>query len=156
MVRLLCDEMLHRLGRWLRAAGYDTAITASGLRDREVIELCIAEGRILLTKDRELASAARSVIRVVLLAGTSTDADARAVGDALNLDWQYAPFTRCVIDNARLRPAASKDAAHLPQNARASGGPVFVCPACGRIYWSGGHVWRMRRRLASWQHNGGG
>src|SRR4030081_174258 len=26
VVRLYCDEMLTRLGRWLRAAGYDTAI----------------------------------------------------------------------------------------------------------------------------------
>jgi uncharacterized protein with PIN domain len=155
-MRLLCDEMLHRIGRWLRAAGYDTAIVSSGLRDREVIERCIAEGRILLTKDRQLASAAREAIRVVLLVGAGIDADARAIADALDLDWQHAPFTRCVIDNARLVPAAPKYEAHIPLNARASGGPVVVCPACGRIYWSGGHVRRMRRRLVSWQRKGRG
>ena len=148
--------MLHRLGRWLRAAGYDTAIISSGLRDREVIERCNAEGRILLTKDRALATAARKAMRVVLLVGAGIDADARAVADALELDWQHAPFTRCVIDNARLLPAAAKYEAHVPPNARASGGPVFLCPACGRIYWSGGHVRRMRQRLVSWQRKGGG
>jgi uncharacterized protein with PIN domain len=26
----LCDEMLKGLGRWLRAAGYDTVIAAAG------------------------------------------------------------------------------------------------------------------------------
>jgi hypothetical protein len=29
--RFLCDEMLHGLGRWLRAAGYDTVIAESGI-----------------------------------------------------------------------------------------------------------------------------
>jgi H+/gluconate symporter-like permease len=30
-VRFLCDEMLKGLGRWLRAAGYVTAIATGGL-----------------------------------------------------------------------------------------------------------------------------
>ncbi|RFA27009.1 hypothetical protein CAI21_15770 [Alkalilimnicola ehrlichii] len=34
--RLLCDEMLLRLARWLRAAGYDTALAVSGMQDRAV------------------------------------------------------------------------------------------------------------------------
>jgi uncharacterized protein with PIN domain len=153
-MRLLCDEMLHRLGRWLRAAGYDTAIVSAGLRDREVVEQCIVEGRILLTKDRQLASAARQAIRVVLLGDAGIDAEAHAVADALDLDWQHAPFTRCVVDNACLVPAAPKDDAHIPLDARASGGPVLVCPVCQRTYWSGGHVRRMRRRLVSWQRRG--
>jgi uncharacterized protein with PIN domain len=45
VVRLYCDEMLTRLGRWLRAAGYDTAIAESGLADTGIIAQCAAEGR---------------------------------------------------------------------------------------------------------------
>ena len=33
-LRFLCDEMLAGLGRWLRIAGYDTAIARRGRRDR--------------------------------------------------------------------------------------------------------------------------
>src|SRR5438128_10712908 len=51
-VRLYCDEMLARLGRWLRAAGYDTAIAAGGLPDAALIARCAAEARILVTRDR--------------------------------------------------------------------------------------------------------
>ena len=47
VVRLYCDEMLSRLGRWLRAAGYDTAIAESGLADTGIIAQCAAEGRAL-------------------------------------------------------------------------------------------------------------
>src|SRR3977135_3678526 len=54
VVRLYCDEMLTRLGRWLRAAGYDTAIAENGMPDAALIARCVAEDRILLTRDRHL------------------------------------------------------------------------------------------------------
>ena len=36
-VRLLCDEMLKGIGRWLRAAGYDTAIAQDGVADEDLL-----------------------------------------------------------------------------------------------------------------------
>jgi uncharacterized protein with PIN domain len=36
-VKLFCDEMLGRLGRWLRVAGYDAAIAKGGATDAEII-----------------------------------------------------------------------------------------------------------------------
>ena len=35
--KFLCDEMLWGLGRWLRAAGYDTATAARGLAGGELL-----------------------------------------------------------------------------------------------------------------------
>ena len=52
---LLCDRMLIRLGRWLRAAGYDTEIAADAIADRLLLDHAIREGRLLLTRDRKLA-----------------------------------------------------------------------------------------------------
>ncbi|MFC1747188.1 Mut7-C RNAse domain-containing protein [Pseudomonadota bacterium] len=37
--KFLCDEMLQRVGRWLRVAGYDTLIAVPGTPDRELIAL---------------------------------------------------------------------------------------------------------------------
>jgi uncharacterized protein with PIN domain len=51
--------MLHGLGRWLRAAGYDTVTAAGGLSDRALAARCAEEGRVLLTKDRRLAKQGR-------------------------------------------------------------------------------------------------
>jgi cobalamin biosynthesis Mg chelatase CobN len=42
-VRLLCDEMLKGIGRWLRAAGYDTAIAASSTSDDDLLAQARAE-----------------------------------------------------------------------------------------------------------------
>jgi hypothetical protein len=94
MRRFLCDEMLRGLGRWLRAARYDTVITGGGLPDHALAARCAEEDRILLTKNRYLATTVIGT-PVVLLPGDGIDEAARALRIALDIDWQHAPFTRC-------------------------------------------------------------
>jgi uncharacterized protein with PIN domain len=149
-VRLLCDEMLARLGRWLRAAGYDTEIAQGSTSDKALVAQCAAEGRVLLTRDRHLAeiAAARGVC-VLRLADSSIEVQARTLRHEFGINWQYAPFTRCLVDNAPLGPAAPEAASKVPPSSRATGGPLRVCPSCGRLYWPGGHVRRMLARLSS-------
>ena len=149
-VKLLCDEMLARLGRYLRAAGYDTAIGAAGEHDRALLARAIAEDRMLLTCDRAMLARRDAAGRVMVLPH-GLDPGARALGERLDIDWLAAPFTRCLVDNARLRPATRAEHARLPERARAVGGPVRACPDCGRLFWPGSHVKRMADRLARWQ-----
>lgn len=149
-MRLMCDEMLLRLGRWLRAAGYDTAIAEGAADDAALIARCAAERRVLVTRDRRLAALGGAAVPVVRLTENRLDEQACALKTALAIDWQHAPFTRCVIDNTVLGPAPPEAAARVPPASRAAGGPVQQCPACGRLYWPGGHVRRMRERLAAW------
>jgi uncharacterized protein len=155
-MRLFCDEMLLRLGRWLRAAGYDTATAAGGLGDRELIRRCAAEGRILLTRDRQLAARARSAVAVMPLAAGGIAAQAGALKAALGIDWERAPFTRCLVDNAPLAAARAAALAEVPPASRAAAFPLLRCPECHRLYWPGGHVRRMRARLALWNHPSSG
>ena len=150
MPRFLCDEMLHGLGRWLRAAGYDTVIAEGGIPDRELARRCAGEDRILLTKDRHLATAA-GIAPVVLVKGKSIGETARALRTALDIDWEHAPFSRCIVDNRPLEPAPSYLATEVPERSRADGCPLRMCPECGRLSWLGGHVRRMQQRLAAGQ-----
>jgi hypothetical protein len=149
-MRFLCDRMLVRLGRWLRAAGHDTAIAAAEEADGALIARARAEARTLLTCDRRLKrEGAPNDPWVMLLATGAPDAAARELAARLAVDWQAAPFTRCMLDNAVLRPADAAEAARVPDGV--PDGPVMACPACGRLYWPGSHLRRMRRRLADWQ-----
>ncbi|HJU18458.1 MAG TPA: DUF5615 family PIN-like protein [Stellaceae bacterium] len=125
-MRFLCDEMLQGLGRWLRAAGYDTAIAADGLADRDLLRRARGEDRIVLTRDRSLAGAAERGARIVLVGGDGLDASARALRRALGVDWQYAPFTRCLVDNTPLEAAPPERAAEVPASSRAAGGPLTL------------------------------
>jgi uncharacterized protein with PIN domain len=84
-VRLLCDEMLKGIGRWLRAAGYDTAIARDGTADDELLARARAEDRILLTCDRALA-ARGAPAAVVLLASESLDEAAAVLRERLAID----------------------------------------------------------------------
>jgi uncharacterized protein with PIN domain len=149
-VKLLCDEMLARLGRYLRAAGHDTAIGAGGANDRALLARAIAEDRMLLTCDRAILARRGAAGRVLVLPH-GVDAAARALSERLDIDWLVAPFTRCLIDNALLRPATADERRLVPAQSRAAAHPVRACPACGRLYWPGSHVKRMADRLARWQ-----
>jgi uncharacterized protein with PIN domain len=146
-VKLFCDEMLGRLGRWLRVAGYDTAIAEGGATDAEIVARCTAAGRTLITRDRHLEMRADGRVRVVRLADNSIEAQARVLRITLGIDWQHAPFSRCLVDNSPLDPAPAEMAAQVPPDSGAVGGPLQRCPECGRLYWPGGHVRRMRARL---------
>jgi uncharacterized protein with PIN domain len=145
-MRFLCDEMLARLARLLRAAGYDTALAEAGERDTSMLDRARADGRMLVTRDRELA--ARAGPAAVLLKADAAQAQARALAAVLPIDWRLAPFTRCVMDNAPLREATAQEVAAMPAKAQAGGGPFRACPACGRLYWPGSHVKRMAARLS--------
>jgi len=48
----LCDEMLGRLCRYLRAAGYDALLANGGRSDADLLRQCGEEGRYFLTQDR--------------------------------------------------------------------------------------------------------
>ena len=143
-MRFLCDEMLKGLARLLRAAGYDTYLAVGGEPDADLIKTARREGRILLTRDKRLAASAEES---VIIKGWGVEAEAKSLSRAVVLDWEFAPFTRCVVDNAHLRDAAPEQMEAMPQGARARGGPFRVCPACGRAYWPGSHVRRMEARL---------
>ena len=148
-VRFLCDEMLVGLGRWLRIAGYDTAIADRGRRDRDLVEQAHAENRVLLTRDRRLVEIRWANDRTIVLEGNGIDACARELARRHSLDWTLDPLSRCTLCNTRLELADCRLLDSLPLRIRGRGSPVNVCPRCGHLYWEGSHVPRIRTRLAS-------
>jgi uncharacterized protein with PIN domain len=150
-LRLLFDENLAGLARWVRAAGYDAALAAPGQGDAALLARCGAEGRVLVSRDRRLVMAAAGRVKAVLMVGDDFEAYARVLARALGLDWTFAPFTRCLIDNTPLGPADEVDLARIPAQSRALPGPFRKCSSCGRLYWPGSHVRRMLARLERWR-----
>ena len=144
-MRFLCDEMLLRLARLLRAAGYDTLLAQGGQADTELLQIAEAQDRLLVTRDKQLA--ARAAPGAVLVSGRGAHAEAESLAGAVSIDWRLAPFTRCLVDNAPLRAAGAEERARAPEQARDLPGPFRTCPACGRIYWPGSHVRRLSERL---------
>ena len=134
--------MLAGLARLVRSGGHDAPLAEAGTPDADVAARADAEGRVLVTRDKALAA---SVTGSVLLLEDETDAQAAELFRARGLDPAPAPFTRCVMDNALVRPATPEERRSAPKGAD----PVFACPSCGRVYWAGSHVRRMAERLAA-------
>jgi uncharacterized protein len=136
-LRRLCGEMLKGIGSWLRAAGYDVAIADEGARDDALLARARAENRLLLTCDRRLVACAGAGTAIAVLGSERLDEAARELSKRLGIDWLRAPFTRCLVDNFRLAPAAEEDLSGFPMTARQGAGPIMRCPRCGRVFWPG-------------------
>lgn len=143
--------MLANLAHWLRAAGYDATLATGAASDRDLLAHCREEERVLLTRDRHLAAHASPAIARVLLTVEDLDAQAAALVSALDLDWNRAPFGRCLLDNAPLHEATPLERERVPARARELPGPFRACAVCARVYWPGSHVRRMQARLRRWQ-----
>ena len=146
-MKFLCDEMLGGLARWLRAAGYDAAMATSGAPDRDLVEQAHTQGRTLLTRDRAILDIKGAKAVTHLLKAELLDGWAQELRDGLGVDWQAAPFTRCLVCNVDLIEADALTRARMPEDSRNGEGPFRECPKCHRGYWPGSHVKRMRKRL---------
>lgn len=143
-VRLLADGMLGRLTRWLRLLGYDT-IYAPDTDDAELLRRARAEDRVLLTADRALA--ARPGARTLLIQAQDLPGQLQQVHAELGPP-PGAEFSRCLVCNGRLAQVDKAAlAGRLPPYVLARHHVFFRCPDCGRIYWPGTHVERMRAML---------
>lgn len=145
--RFLCDEMLQRLGRWLRAAGYDTAIARPGTDDRVLVRQAHTEQRLLLTRDRHMARFRNGHGCVVLLEQNSLEGVVAELSRRYAIDWSVKPFSRCLECNTPVVPASAAQRAQLPEGALRLSGQAWYCPSCNKLYWDGGHVRRMRHTL---------
>lgn len=148
--RLLADEMVGRLARYLRAAGCDT-IYARGLSDEEIRALAREEGRVLVTRDRELA---RRTPGAILLESPALAEQWRAVARRLSDLPRDLAFSRCTLCNGELRgirlPPESDRAPGVPWHRLEDGRPLYRCTACGHLYWEGSHSERLRRAIQLW------
>lgn len=148
--KFLCDEMLQRLGRWLRAAGYDTVIAMDAQDDYELLKQARREGRYLITRDQKIMEYRKASETVILLVADSVDECAQILSEQLAIDWLAKPFTRCMVCNTELIDATPQQLAGLSLVKTDHINAAFYCPECRQVFWEGSHVKRMRTHLHDW------
>lgn len=144
--RFVLDVHLGALARRLRLAGVDAAY-ANDAGDDTLIECANAERRALLTQDRGLLRR-RKLWLGAYVRGARPDAQLADVLDRFTP--ALAPWTRCLVCNGLLVPAAKADVAPLLQPGTRRTYQAFSrCARCGRVYWRGAHSRRLEAVVAS-------
>jgi uncharacterized protein with PIN domain len=145
VMRFVADAHLGGLARLLRMAGFDT-LYDNQFRDEEIERIASDEGRVVLTRDRELLKR-RSITHGCYVHALRPAQQVREIFDRLDLARSARPFTLCLACNAPLQPidkAAVLD--QLPPRVRGSYERFSSCAVCGRVFWEGSH-WRQMRDL---------
>jgi len=123
--------------------GYDTAYPEPG-PDRALIDRARAEDRILLTRDKELASRLRDAVEV---RSDDLEEQIREVAAVLRLQL-VDPLSRCSLCNEILAPLPPGEVGGLvPEGVRSRHREFWRCPSCRRVYWQGSHWNKMIERL---------
>lgn len=143
--RLVCDVMLGRLARWLRALGHDAAYDHAA-DDAELVRRAARERRVLVTRDTRIV--APPGVRLVLLRSNGTPGQLRELVGALGIVRHPGLLSRCLVCNTRLRAATLDEIeARAPDHVRATQRDFLACPGCGRVYWSGTHQRKLTAAL---------
>lgn len=146
--KLLADAMLGRLARWLRILGYDTLYVRSAGPEK-LKETALREGRALLTRNTRLKE--KDFPKGFFFVHHDRLADQlREViaGLQLSVDPDRI-FTRCAVCNGELDPIMREQVmGRVPEYVWLNHHEFQGCSVCGRIYWSGSHISRVREKVA--------
>jgi len=146
VMRFVADAHLGGLARLLRMAGFDT-LYDNHFADEAIESLAAQEGRIVLTRDRDLLKR-RSITHGCYVHALKPPLQLREIYDRLDLAHSARPFTLCLHCNAPLRAV---DKALVLQRIPPRSGAIYqhftTCDVCRRVFWQGSHWQRMRALL---------
>jgi uncharacterized protein with PIN domain/sulfur carrier protein ThiS len=144
--RFVADAHLGGLARLLRMAGFDT-LYDNNIDDAEVERHAQCDGRVALTRDRELLKR-RGVLRGCYVRAIKPELQLREVSIRYGLKAAMRPFSLCLGCNVALQRRARADVLdRLPPSVRARHDAFLGCPQCGGVFWQGSHWQRMRALL---------
>lgn len=146
-LKFICDDMVGRLAKWLRILGYDTTYFRG--EDAQLAAISRAEERIVLTRDAKLPQ--QRVLKNCLV--LKSDEVFEQLKEVLQ-HFKLLPiqidqtFSRCLICNT-LVIKLSKDEvkSQVPDYVYQTKNQFHQCPQCKKIFWTGTHVEKTRKRL---------
>ena len=140
------DVNLGRLARMLRLLGFDV-LFSNAYGDDEIVAIAEAQRRIVLTRDRRLLYA-KAVTHGYWVRSVWPSRQVEEVVRRFDLAGQVRPFSRCADCNGRIEPVAKEEIdGQLEPKTRKYYEKFYRCPSCGKIYWEGSHIGKIRERF---------
>ncbi len=135
------DEMLWKLGRFLRIAGFDTVIPRP-TTDNELARISKEENRILLTRDKDLSR--RKDAHALRITDDSLENQLREIVERLDLSSLKKKGSRCPVCGQQLEVRNKSDlddsiSSSIPSKVISYHNEFYICTVCERAYWRGKH-----------------
>ncbi len=145
-IAFVVDVNLGRLARLLRLLGFD-ALFSNAYADDQIVRISEEQGRIALTRDRRLLFA-KAVAHGYWVRSVWPRRQVDEVVRRFDLEDLVRPFSRCADCNGLIEPLAKELVeAQLEPKTKRYYETFYRCPACGKVYWEGSHVDRLRDRF---------
>lgn len=147
VTRFVADVHLGGLAYLLRMAGFDTFYD-NHLDDETIVAIAVRDGRIVLTRDRELLKR-RAVTHGCYVHALKSEPQLREVFARLDLAGSANPFTLCPYCNTPLHAVDKAQVEdRLPAGVRQRYQQFATCLDCRRLFWEGDHWQRLAELLA--------
>lgn len=144
--RFMLDNHLGKLTTYLRILGFDCRYQPE-LPDAALAEASQAQGRILLSRDRQLLMR-KEIIHGCWIRSKDPVEQVRQVLGRYDLYGQVRLFFRCLRCNQPLAPVSKEQVLERLEPLTKKYYEEFrLCPACDQIYWPGSHYERMQRLI---------
>jgi len=143
----IIDGMLRGLVKWLRVLGFNTIFVHK-----------LSEVPELLNSKPEAAFITASPVHYekilcsskLLITSVSIEDQLQEINRIYNIFEIMDPFSLCLSCNISIKPVSTGEIPdRIPERVRQSFEQFWHCPVCQRVYWQGGHVDRMIRKLRS-------
>ncbi len=140
--RFVLDGHLGRLASQLRMLGLD-CLYDNACEDEELVRISVAQGRILLSRDRLLLMH-KVITPGYLVRSMDPGEQLPEVVQRYGLAKWVKPFERCMRCNHPLVPVEKEMVLEKLEPLTKKYYDTFKrCPNCGQVYWKGSHYERM-------------
>ena len=157
-IKFIVDNNVGKLARWLRLIGYDTVLFKQK-DDATMIKTALGDDRVVLTKDTQFTKrrlVTNGQLKAILIKQDNPKTQIQEVVKALNLNYNFNPFSLCLECNQTLVPRVKEEVQSLvPPHVFQTQTQYTECPACHRIYWQGTHWQAMVKKLQDLQREDG-
>ncbi len=142
-MKFLVDHMLGKLAKYLLFMGFDTYYPSGSDSDNTLLRIAEKEGRIIITRDRELARRSNGF----LVHSDNYRKQLKEIVKHFNLNTNHM-LTRCSVCNVLLiKVDREKIRDRVPLYVYEHSDVFFQCPKCERIYWFGTHTEKIKRDI---------
>ncbi len=144
-MRIIADNMLGKLAKWLRFMGFDT-IYLKNIDDKALVELTRLENGCLLTRDKELSKV--KDLNVIYIKSEKVDEQLKQVIKEFDLKPNDDEFTRCPdCNNMVIEVDRALVKNKVPTGVYDRQDQFWLCKKCERYYWHGTHYIKIKEKI---------